>query len=136
MRVLIVDDEPELCAQIARTLKEQQYAVDVAGDGAEALLRAEGRRAEGVRGAAFLEGAVGQVPQQVGEVRDPQRDRLPREVGVFVVRGEPAEGKGDRPRIGRGGENGRGLRHGGSEADGAPTFGAPGGLIVARAARP
>lgn len=39
MRVLIVDDEPELCAQIARTLKEQQYAVDVAGDGAEAVER-------------------------------------------------------------------------------------------------
>ena len=39
MRVLIVDDEPELCAQIARTLKEQQYAVDMAGDDAEAVER-------------------------------------------------------------------------------------------------
>lgn len=37
MRVLIVDDEPELCAQIAQTLKQQRYAVDVAGDGAEAV---------------------------------------------------------------------------------------------------
>jgi DNA-binding response OmpR family regulator len=37
MRVLIVDDEPELCAQIAETLKQQRYAVDVAGDGAAAV---------------------------------------------------------------------------------------------------
>jgi DNA-binding response OmpR family regulator len=37
MRILIVDDEPELCEQIALTLKQQQYAVDTAGDGALAL---------------------------------------------------------------------------------------------------
>jgi len=37
MRVLIVDDEPELAAQIALTLKKQQYTVDTAGDGVEAL---------------------------------------------------------------------------------------------------
>ncbi|MDD2463602.1 MAG: response regulator transcription factor [Desulfobulbus sp.] len=37
MRILIVDDEPELCEQIAQTLKKQQYAVDTAGDGSTAL---------------------------------------------------------------------------------------------------
>ncbi|MGE4403614.1 MAG: response regulator transcription factor [Desulfobulbus sp.] len=37
MRILIVDDEPELCEQIARSLKQQQYAVDTAGDGDAAL---------------------------------------------------------------------------------------------------
>jgi len=37
MRVLIVDDERELCEQIAKTLRKQQYTVDVAGDGAMAL---------------------------------------------------------------------------------------------------
>lgn len=37
MRVLIVDDERELCEQIAQTLRMQQYTVDVAGDGAMAL---------------------------------------------------------------------------------------------------
>ena len=37
MRILIVDDEPELCEQIAQSLKKQQYAVDTAGDGAVAL---------------------------------------------------------------------------------------------------
>lgn len=39
MRVLIVDDEPELCAQIALTLRQQRYTVDTAGDGASALER-------------------------------------------------------------------------------------------------
>lgn len=37
MRILIVDDEPELCEQIAQSLKQQQYAVDTAGDGDVAL---------------------------------------------------------------------------------------------------
>ncbi|MBV5319111.1 MAG: response regulator transcription factor [Desulfobulbaceae bacterium] len=37
MRVLIVDDEPELCGQIAQTLRQQQYTVDTAGDGELAL---------------------------------------------------------------------------------------------------
>ena len=40
MRVLIVDDEPELCGQIASTLRQQRYTVDTAGDGAAALERA------------------------------------------------------------------------------------------------
>lgn len=37
MRVLIVDDEPELCEQIALILRQQQYTVDTAGDGTAAL---------------------------------------------------------------------------------------------------
>jgi DNA-binding response OmpR family regulator len=37
MRVLIVDDEPELCGQIALTLRQQKYTVDTACDGAMAL---------------------------------------------------------------------------------------------------
>ncbi|WP_448871784.1 response regulator transcription factor [Desulfobulbus propionicus] len=37
MRVLIVDDEPELCEQIALILRQQQYTVDTAGDGVAAL---------------------------------------------------------------------------------------------------
>ena len=39
MRVLIVDDEPELCAQIAHTLHQQRYTVETVGDGASALER-------------------------------------------------------------------------------------------------
>lgn len=37
MRVLIVDDERELCEQIAQILRKQQYTVDIAGDGVMAL---------------------------------------------------------------------------------------------------
>jgi DNA-binding response OmpR family regulator len=37
MRILIVDDEAELCAQIAQTLGQQRYTVETAGDGASAL---------------------------------------------------------------------------------------------------
>jgi DNA-binding response OmpR family regulator len=37
MRVLIVDDEPELSEQIALILRQQQYTVDTAGDGILAL---------------------------------------------------------------------------------------------------
>jgi len=39
MRILIVDDEPELCAQIALTLRQQRYTVDTAGDGVSASER-------------------------------------------------------------------------------------------------
>ncbi len=39
MRILIVDDEPALCAQIAHTLRQQRYTVETAGDGAAALER-------------------------------------------------------------------------------------------------
>jgi DNA-binding response OmpR family regulator len=37
MRILIVDDEAELCAQIAQTLGQQRYTVETAGDGVSAL---------------------------------------------------------------------------------------------------
>lgn len=36
MRVLVVEDEPTLAAQLARTLGEAAYAVDVAGNGIDA----------------------------------------------------------------------------------------------------
>ena len=39
MRILIVDDEPELVEQIRYTLSKQQYTVDTAFDGVEALDR-------------------------------------------------------------------------------------------------
>ncbi|MCC5950875.1 MAG: response regulator transcription factor [Acidimicrobiia bacterium] len=37
MRLLVVDDEPELTDAVARGLRAEGYAVDTAGDGAEAL---------------------------------------------------------------------------------------------------
>src|SRR5262249_7479184 len=40
MRLLVVEDEPELRAVIARALREEGYAVDEAGDGEEGLFKA------------------------------------------------------------------------------------------------
>jgi DNA-binding response OmpR family regulator len=40
MRVLVVEDEPRVAAFIARGLREQSYAVDIARDGDEALYQA------------------------------------------------------------------------------------------------
>jgi DNA-binding response OmpR family regulator len=41
MRVLLVEDDERLAASVARGLREQSYAVDVAKDGEEALYQAE-----------------------------------------------------------------------------------------------
>jgi DNA-binding response OmpR family regulator len=40
MRILLVEDEPRAAQMLARGLREQTYAVDVAGDGDEALYQA------------------------------------------------------------------------------------------------
>lgn len=40
MRVLVVEDEPELLRLVARALREQGYAVDEAADGEEGLFKA------------------------------------------------------------------------------------------------
>jgi two-component system copper resistance phosphate regulon response regulator CusR len=40
MRILLVEDEPRAAQMLARGLREQTYAVDVAGDGEEALYHA------------------------------------------------------------------------------------------------
>ncbi len=41
MRILVVEDEPDLASAIAISLRRDGYAVDVAGDGASALERVE-----------------------------------------------------------------------------------------------
>ncbi len=41
MRLLIVEDEPDLLAGLARALRKQGYAVDTAADGEEGLYKAE-----------------------------------------------------------------------------------------------
>jgi two-component system, OmpR family, response regulator len=41
MRVLIVEDEPDLLDSLAKILREEGYAVDVAPDGEEGLFKAE-----------------------------------------------------------------------------------------------
>ena len=41
MRILVVEDEPRLQRSLAKALREENYAVDTAGDGEEALFKAE-----------------------------------------------------------------------------------------------
>jgi len=41
MRLLIVEDEPDLLASMAQALREEGYAVDTAADGEDGLFRAE-----------------------------------------------------------------------------------------------
>ena len=41
MRLLIVEDEPDLLASMAQALREEGYAVDTAADGEDGLLKAE-----------------------------------------------------------------------------------------------
>ena len=41
MRLLLVEDEPRMAGFIAKGLREQSYAVDVAGDGEQALYQAD-----------------------------------------------------------------------------------------------
>jgi DNA-binding response OmpR family regulator len=42
MRVLVIEDEPDLLAVLAQSLREAGYAVDTASDGREGLFKAEG----------------------------------------------------------------------------------------------
>ena len=41
MRILLVEDEPEAARLLAKGLREQTYAVDVASDGRAAIFRAQ-----------------------------------------------------------------------------------------------
>jgi DNA-binding response OmpR family regulator len=41
MRLLLVEDEPQMAGFIARGLREESFAVDIAGDGEQALYQAE-----------------------------------------------------------------------------------------------
>ena len=46
MRILLVEDEPRVAHFIAKGLREQSYAVDIAGDGEEALYQASSNEYE------------------------------------------------------------------------------------------
>ena len=41
MRILLIEDEADLLASLARALREEGYAVDTAADGEEGLYKAE-----------------------------------------------------------------------------------------------
>ena len=48
MRVLVVEDEPDILAIVAQALREAGYAVDTAADGEEGLFKAEGGQYDAV----------------------------------------------------------------------------------------
>lgn len=48
MRLLIVEDEPDLLAGLAKALREEDYAVDTAADGEDALFKATEARYDAV----------------------------------------------------------------------------------------
>ena len=59
MRILIVEDEPDLLASLAQALREEGYAVDTADNGEDGLFKAESyglRRHRARRDAAQLDG--------------------------------------------------------------------------------
>ena len=41
MRILVVEDEPDLLSSLAKALREEGYAVDTAEDGQDGLFKAE-----------------------------------------------------------------------------------------------
>src|SRR5579872_2796553 len=41
MRILVVEDEPDLLSSLAQALREEGYAVDTAADGEDGLFKAE-----------------------------------------------------------------------------------------------
>jgi two-component system OmpR family response regulator len=48
MRILIVEDEPDLLRALAQALREEGYAVDTATDGEDGLFKAEGSDYDGI----------------------------------------------------------------------------------------
>src|SRR5690349_11221395 len=48
MRVLVVEDEPDLLSVLAQSLREEGYAVDTASDGQEGFFKAKGGQYDGI----------------------------------------------------------------------------------------
>lgn len=88
MRVLVVEDEPDLLAALAQALREEGYAVDEAKDGAEGAFKATGvsydaivldvmlPRKDGFAILAELRRAGSRVPVLLLTARDAVKDRV------------------------------------------------------------
>src|SRR4051812_21451680 len=87
MRLLVVEDEPDLLSVIAQALREAGYAVDTASDGEEGLFKAEGGQYDAIvldlmmpkmDGWAVLERLrrSHRVPVLILTARDALRDRV------------------------------------------------------------
>jgi two-component system OmpR family response regulator len=88
MRVLVVEDEPDLVTVLAQALREDGYAVDTATDGADGLFKARGvpydaivldlmlPRMDGLTVLRELRGAGRTTPVLVLTARDALQDRV------------------------------------------------------------
>jgi two-component system, OmpR family, response regulator len=87
MRVLVVEDEPDLLASLARALREEEYAVDTAEDGEDGLYKAENWDYDAIVLDVMLPGLDGwellkrlrkqkQTPVLMLTARDSVRDRV------------------------------------------------------------
>jgi two-component system OmpR family response regulator len=87
MRILIVEDEPDLLASLAQALREEGYAVDTADNGEDGLFNAEGTDYDAVVLDVMLPGMDGweilkrlrktkKTPVLMLTARDQTRDRV------------------------------------------------------------
>ena len=87
MRILIVEDEPDLLASLAQALREEGYAVDTADNGEDGLFNAEGTNYDAVVLDVMLPGIDGweilrrlrrtkKTPVLMLTARDQTRDRV------------------------------------------------------------
>src|ERR1700684_1918890 len=87
MRVLIIEDEPDLLASLAQALREEGYAVDTADNGNDGLFNAEGTDYDAIVLDVMLPGLDGweilkrlrktkKTPVLMLTARDQSRDRV------------------------------------------------------------
>ncbi len=87
MRILIVEDEPDLLASLAQALREERYAVDTADNGADGWFNAEGTDYDAIVLDVMLPGMDGweilrrlrkikKTPVLMLTARDQTRDRV------------------------------------------------------------
>jgi two-component system OmpR family response regulator len=87
MRLLIVEDEPDLLSSLSQALREEGYAVDIAADGVEGLYKAESWEYDAVVLDVMLPGLDGwgvlqklrkkkKTPVLMLTARDQSRDRV------------------------------------------------------------
>ena len=87
MRILIVEDEPDLLASLAQALREEGYAVDTAANGEDGLFNAEGTDYDAIVLDVMLPGLDGweilrrlrktkKTPVLMLTARDQARDRV------------------------------------------------------------
>src|SRR6202142_1274746 len=87
MRILVVEDEPDLLASLAQALREEGYAVDTADNGDDGLFNAEGTDYDAIVLDVMLPGMDGweilkrlrktkKTPVLMLTARDQLRDRV------------------------------------------------------------